>query len=1166
MPLDTTRVRQLLRDFDFRKLFIEELGWDRYAGHLDVLVDTRTFPLAAVAQKRGFQVFTCEPGLGEQVPDYNTRRRIDHQATKSAHEHLIIYSDPGRTTQVWQWVKREPGKPMRCREHTYHRDQPGDALIQKIQSLLFSFEEEEQISLIDVGVAVRKAFDVEKVTKRFYDRFKAEHDAFLKFLEGIPDEEMQRWYVSVMLNRLMFIYFIQKKGFLNNDSNYLTTQLVRSKQRGKDHYYADFLCPLFFEGFAKKESERSAATNQLLGKVPYLNGGLFLRHQIEELHGREIEIPDRAFERLFGFFEEYQWHLDERPRRADNEINPDVLGYIFEKYINQKQMGAYYTKEDITGYISQNTVIPFLFDAARQKCKIAFEGEHSVWQLLPADPDRYIYPAVKHGMVPDVAPADVAQPDVARSDVARASRPLSPERPAPALASEERGQDARCTAGGTPALRPLPPEIAAGLNDVSKRTEWNKPAPPEYALPTESWREVVARRKRYQELRSKLAAGEMRSINDLITYNLDIRQFTQDAIENCEGPELLRAFWHAIAGRSPEKSNERQQLGISILDPACGSGAFLFAALNALEPLYEACLTRMEAFLEDLERSGEKHRPEKYDDLRKILKRVEDHPNRRYFVFKSIILNNLFGVDIMEEATEICKLRLFLKLVAQIENVQDIEPLPDIDFNIRAGNSLVGYTTYEEVKRAVSSKLDFERAMEKIEEKAQEVERLFALFRQQQTTCGGEVTPENKRDLRKRLTVLEDELNEYLAGEYDISAEDEVAYRRWLDSHKPFHWFVEFYGIMKQGGFDAGIGNPPYINARKVSREYTIKHLTTKDCPDVYAWFLERNQGLLQARGRSGMIVPLSLTFSGDFEPCRKLLLNSHTTSWFSSYGRIPSALFSFDVRVRNTIHLGEKCDRSSHECYSTRLHRWFDVERPSLFQTLQYAKFLPAIWRFRIPKVNSDAIARGFESLFGGVNLGAYFSSSRTSPALFFKKTAYNWITCCKELPPCYDADGHPVPHTKFAPVYFPDEQRRDLALLILNGKLMFAFWCLVGDDFDVTQWMLGEFPIDLQKIPPRSARELVSLVPSLEDCMRRNVSFKLNAGRRVGTYNLAKCRRSTDVIDRILAVSLGIDHLWDDIELLYEQVVRTDFSEEDVAREETDELQSQPTGPRSC
>jgi len=60
---------------------------------------------------------------------------------------------------------------------------------------------------------------------------------------------------------------------------------------------------------------------------------------------------------------------------------------FFEKYINQKQMGAYYTKEDITGYISKNTIIPWLFDATKKKCEIAFQPDSSLWRLLKDDPD-----------------------------------------------------------------------------------------------------------------------------------------------------------------------------------------------------------------------------------------------------------------------------------------------------------------------------------------------------------------------------------------------------------------------------------------------------------------------------------------------------------------------------------------------------------------------------------------------------------------------------------------------------------------------------------------------------------------------------------------------------------------------------------------------------------
>ena len=195
----------------------------------------------------------------------------------------------------------------------------------------------------------------------------------------------------------------------------------------------------------------------------------------------------------------------------------------------------------------------------------------------------------------------------------------------------------------------------ARVETLELRKGWNKPAPAEYALPTEIWREVVARRKRYEEIKTKLAAGEVHDINDLITLNLDIRQFAQDVIENCEGPDLLRAFWHAIEN-------------VTILDPTCGSGAFLFAALNILEPLYEACLERMEAFVEDLDRSGEQAPSREVLRLPQgALEHVAAHPNRRYFILKSIILNNLYGVDIMEEAVEICKLRLFLKLAAQVE-------------------------------------------------------------------------------------------------------------------------------------------------------------------------------------------------------------------------------------------------------------------------------------------------------------------------------------------------------------------------------------------------------------------------------------------------------------------------------------------------------------------
>ena len=522
-------------------------------------------------------------------PEHATRRKIEKAVAKIVREHIIVYVTHDRKEQSWQWVKREPGQPDRHRSESFREEDTGERLIQKLENLVFTLDEEADLTIVDVSGRVRAAFDVERVTKRFYDRFKKEQQDFLGFIEGIGERADRDWYASLMLNRMMFIYFIQKRGFLDSDTDYLRNRLELVRQKfGNGRYnrfYRLFLLKLFHEGLGQPESNRAPELAELLGTVPFLNGGLFDVHDLEQ-DNLDIQIPDEAFERIFGFFDAYTWHLDDRPLRKDNEINPDVLGYIFEKYINQKQMGAYYTKEDITGYISRNTVIPFLFDRAKKDCPIAFRAGGGVWSLLDDEPDRYFYEAVRHGITYDIH-------------------------------RNESLED----------KRDLPPEISAGLNDVSKRGGWNEPASRDYALPTETWREHVARRRHYDETYAKLASGEVTAINDLITYNLDIEKFVQDVIAWSEGPELVRAFWKAITG-------------VSILDPTCGSGAFLFAALNILEPIYTACLEAMRGLLDDVARSRRPHRPEMMKDFRQILGQVESHPSERYFILKSIIINN----------------------------------------------------------------------------------------------------------------------------------------------------------------------------------------------------------------------------------------------------------------------------------------------------------------------------------------------------------------------------------------------------------------------------------------------------------------------------------------------------------------------------------------------
>lgn len=1121
MSFDLHSARQLLRQGDLRRLFVEEMGWERPGPDLAITLDGRTLTLKAVAQKRGFGVYICPPpGDDGALANHAMRRRIEEQVRKEVHQHLLIYTDGARSRTVWEWVRREPGRPIATRSYTHVPGQLEEPLLQRLQSMSFTLEEEESLGIVDVSARVQSTLDLEKVTKSFYDRFQAEHDAFAAHVQGIPDEEDRRWYVSVTLNRLMFVYFIQKKPFLDSDPDYLRHRLDASRQRGPDRFYREFLCTLFFRGFAAEPQERPPEVHALLGQVPYLNGGIFARHPIEERYGDNLQIADAAFAGLFTFFDSYRWHLDERPLRADNEINPDVLGYIFEKYINQKQMGAYYTKEDITGYIARNTLLPHLLDRARQYCPKAFDGPNGIWRHLQSDPNRYIYPAVRRGV-----------------DL------------------------------------PLPAEIAAGLHPptlrqavgegpvrtLEARAAWNRPTPEEYALPTEIWRETVARRQRCEELRARLRAGDVRRANDLITLNLDITQFIQDAIEAAEDPALVAAFWQALQE-------------VTVLDPTCGSGAFLFAALNLLEPLYEACLERMQSFCEEAPATRFAH-AETFRSTLALAGNTALHPNRRYFVLKTIILRNLYGVDIMEEAVEICRLRLFLKLAAQVEAGERIEPLPDIDLNIRAGNTLVGFTTLAEVEEALTAQKEGtaatgERAMQRmmldahpevaaalasIRDGAEIVERAYAEFQRQQTEenmrpadyAGG------KQALLARLERLDETLHRALAHTYGVDP-DGPGYAAWLASHRPFHWLTAYYGIMKRGGFDVIIGNPPYVSASKVRKSYTVRALDTLDCPDIYAWCVERAVNLLGNSAYYGMILPISFQFSRSFEDARLVCRRTLTSIWVSAFSRNPAALFTAGLGVRSSICIGHR-GLVRKGIMSTTLNRWVEDLRPALFECLSYSSLPPLLEQFGWPRIDSPGLADLFVKLVSsGASLGSAVRPA--SSQLRFKTTALYYISAFSADPPSYDAGGKSISQTSIGTLSFPSQEKRDLALVTALSTLALAWWAATGDDFHVTSSGLGSTPIAPWLLPATVQEELLALSQRAQRAMAQNVIYTKYAGKWMGNYDIKCIRNITDQADMLLLESLGLAEHWDDISLAYARFMKMTGERPGTTRETPD------------
>jgi len=250
MPINQEFVFEYLQQFDFNKLFVE-IGWDHStANTITFEINENTYTLEPVVEKRNVQVLICKSVDG--IPSSIDQKKIESRVRKIFYEHLIIFIDNEQTTQVWQWVHRKPGQPAQVRSYRFEKGQTYEFLIQKLRSIQINIKDEEELRLLDVTESLRDAFDKDKITKQFYSQFQKQQKIFQGFIENISDGEHAHWYSAVMLNRLMFIYFIQKKGFLNDDVSYLKNNLIESKKRfGENKYYTfyrNFLRRLFHEG------------------------------------------------------------------------------------------------------------------------------------------------------------------------------------------------------------------------------------------------------------------------------------------------------------------------------------------------------------------------------------------------------------------------------------------------------------------------------------------------------------------------------------------------------------------------------------------------------------------------------------------------------------------------------------------------------------------------------------------------------------------------------------------------------------------------------------------------------------------------------------------------------------------------------------------------------
>ena len=217
---------------------------------------------------------------------------------------------------------------------------------------------------------------------RFYKHFVDEYLVFSGSIQGIPVQtdkdgkpisgDRER-YALLTMNRLVFLAFLQKKGFLNGDRNYLQTYLEGCRcWMALCTSYQSFLSMLFRDGL--NAPSPSPGLEQELGKLPYLKIDLFDQHPLERTY-QGIQIPNSAFETLLQFFAKYHWQLDDGVAQGGNDITPETFSTTLQHLATDKEKGVYYTKKDITEYISKNAIIPSLFDELQRKHPEAFSPE-----------------------------------------------------------------------------------------------------------------------------------------------------------------------------------------------------------------------------------------------------------------------------------------------------------------------------------------------------------------------------------------------------------------------------------------------------------------------------------------------------------------------------------------------------------------------------------------------------------------------------------------------------------------------------------------------------------------------------------------------------------------------------------------------------------------------
>jgi hypothetical protein len=616
---------------------------------------------------------------------------------------------------------------------------------------------------------IEKAFSIEKVTDEFFEQYKS---LYLKlseqlksqpfFKKGTEEENTQTVarFAKKLLGQIVFLYFLQKKGWLGvaedgkwgeGSRRFMRDCFIKISADG-GNYYHDFLQYLFYEALAKERKDQTDPDyyERFSCKIPFLNGGLF-EAEYDDWHNLDIDLPNNLFHNdeknkagdvgtgILDVFDRYNFTIKEdEPLEKEVAVDPEMLGKVFENMLEiteRKSKGAFYTPREIVHYMCQESLIHYL--------------------------------------------------DNSLNSYAKTCKTIDSNQPI----------------------------LFGGLTDKKGQQKLEITHQDGIKVPKE-------------DLETLIRKGHLFVEND---------EAALQALQRIESGEQ-KTTKHKIELPESIKSNaekiDNYLASIRACDPAIGSGAFPVGLLHEIV------------------------------NARLALASHSGNGLSVYELKRHTIHESLYGVDIDASAVDIARLRLWLSLIVDEDDFNSDKALPNLDYKIVCGNSLIGFP--DDWKSQASDKIE---------------------------------------DLKKEFFDEKDQ-EEKAKKKQQIEAEIQA---RMANSKKVFGYQVNFDFKLffseiwhEKSGFDVVIGNPPYgIKFNSIlKKDLSSRYSTAKKVPDSYSFFIVRGLSLLKDHGSLVYIIPNTFCDLENGEEFRRYVLKNFSIELIWQSG------WAFNSAVVDTIVL----------------------------------------------------------------------------------------------------------------------------------------------------------------------------------------------------------------------------------------------------------------------